>query len=66
VVTIQLTRIGVKKKYNESYIQYRFTSINLNEEEKPQCVIYSSFIERFYETHEVKIIFGKCSSLTQR
>ena len=28
-----------KRKYDESYVQYGFTSININGEEKPQCVI---------------------------
>lgn len=28
-----------KRKYYENYVQYGFTSININGKEKPQCVI---------------------------
>ena len=31
----------IKRKYNHSYIEYGFTSIIINGEERPQCVICS-------------------------
>lgn len=47
IIVLLFFTILVHRKYGESYVEYGFSSINFNEDEKPQCVIYSKvlFIE---------------------
>ncbi|KAF2348676.1 hypothetical protein FHG87_020569, partial [Trinorchestia longiramus] len=35
---------GKKRKYNETYLQYGFTFIEINNEQRPMCVIYSEHL----------------------
>lgn len=34
------TDLRKHRKYNDNYLDFRFTSIEVNNEEKPQCVLW--------------------------
>ena len=56
-----------KHKYDESYMQYGFTSVIVGGMERPQCVLCNTVLSNdSNETSEAQATFAKCTSSEQR